>query len=71
MGHPEVQGRNSRVIGEEALEADEKQASWEGNASSDVVKRFGIIHLEAAGSPNCASASQLCLCSPLGNSDKG
>lgn len=52
MGHPEVQGRNGRVIGKEALEADEKQTSWEGNASSDVVKRFGIIHLEAAGSPN-------------------
>lgn len=52
MGHPEVQGRNSRVIGEEALQADEKQASWEGNTSSDVVKRFGIIHLEAVGSPN-------------------
>lgn len=52
MGHPVVQGRNRRVIGEEALEADEKQASWEGNASSDVVNRFGIIHLEAAGSPN-------------------
>lgn len=50
MGHPVIQRGHGHPVGEDTLEADEQQPSWEGHAGPHVVKRLGVIHLRHSSS---------------------